>query len=337
MKIHKLFETVIGQLKVKELLSMFFAALENGKEISPMLITGQSGLGKTLLLDIVQAIYEGLGWLVIRVNCPSEIVGEKYALICQTMRENLAPVCLMVDEAHRLKKGRVSVQRMRNFIQLATDERMKGKQISINDGEISVPCLDWNKLTFVLATNFASELEEARGSTSFVQRFCGAALEDYSRKQSDEILHLMIARKGLRVADSTRGLIASCARGNARPLQNITDKLEKMSSALGDKHSLNRENILDAIRLSDLFPAGLDRTEIDILKAVLKRPVRQNILATQFPNVDGKTLRNSMAYLQREDKDLIRMTTKGYHITPDGEKYLRDCQKAGFKVWETAD
>lgn len=323
-------KNIVGQSKAIQNVLLAMAAVASGFAASNILVRGESGLGKTLLLDCIHAIYELLGWMVIRINCPSEIVGEKYAFMCQTIRESLTPIAIIIDESHRLAKGRVSVQRFHKFMQLATDERMIGKEISINDGELSVTCLSRHKLAFVLATNFASKLEEGKGSTSFRGRFCDILLESYSKEETSEILARMIKGKGLNVADSTRGYIASCARGNARPLQMITDKLVTISASENGKVTLNRDHVMTAIRLSDMFPAGLDITEIEILKRSALRPTRQNVMITLFPNIDASAFRNSLAYLQ--GKDFLTMGTGGYQITPIGDRYLKECAKLGFKL-----
>ena len=329
-KIRPNFKGIIGQKKAIENIGMILNSVDAGGDALPILIRGDSGLGKTRILDAIAGSYSELGWHVIRVNCPSEIVGEKYATICQTVRENLAPIAFVIDESHRLAKGRVSVQRFHKFVQLATDERMIGKEISINDGELSSSCVSRKQLTFVLATNFASKLEEGKGSTSFRSRFSDILLESYTRKESDDILEGMIESKKLRVMDGTRAIISACARGNARPLQNITDKLAIMASGL-HKTTLNKEDCLNAIRLSDLFPAGLSISEIDIMLRTQKVPTAQNVMLTLFPNVDVSALRNSLAYLQ--GKDFLRMSKgQGYVLTPIGERYLQDCVKAGFKL-----
>jgi len=331
-KLRPNFAGIIGQKKAIENIGMILNAVDAGADATPILIRGDSGLGKTHMLDAIQKSYEILGWQVFRINCPSEIVGERYAQICQATRESLVPIVFIIDESHRMAGAvtRVSVRRFRDFTQQATDARMIGKEISINDGELSVSCLSRKQMTFVLATNFASKLEEGKGSTSFRSRFSDILLESYTRKESDDILELMIKGKDLRVADGTRGIISACARGNARPLANITAKLATMASGM-NKATLNKEDCLNAIRLSDLFPAGISLPEVDIMLRVQKVPTAQNVMLTLFPNIDVSAMRNSLAYLQ--GKDFIRMSKgQGYVLTPIGERYLTDCTKAGFKL-----
>ena len=329
-KFQPYFAGIIGQEKAIENIGLVLNSVDAGEDSAPILLRGDSGLGKTHMQEAIENSYSAMGWHIIHIDCPTQMVGEKFAQTCQEIREALCPILISVDESHRLPAGRVSVKRFHKFIQLITDEKLVGKSISINDGELSVSCLNRKQITVVLATNFASKLEEGKGSTSFRGRFCDILLESYTRKQSDSILDLMIHKKNLRVADGTRAIMAACARGNARPLAMITGKLASMAAGL-HKTTLNKEDCLNAIRLSDLFPAGLSISEVDIMLRVQKVPTAQNVMLTLFPNVDVSALRNSLAYLQ--GKDFVRMSKgQGYVLTPIGERYLQDCVKAGFKL-----
>jgi Holliday junction resolvasome RuvABC ATP-dependent DNA helicase subunit len=300
-----------------------------------MLVTGESGLGKTLFQDCIETSLKDAGVHVIRFACPTAIVGEEYASLCMQVRD-IHPsvrIVIMIDEAHRMAAAgaRRSVIRTGQFIQQVTDARMEGKTASVNDGELSAH-VDSRKLGFVLGTNFAGKLEEAKGSTSFRGRFNQIALESYSRESIDQILERMITSKGLRVADSTRGYIAGTARGNARPLDMITGKLVTIASAKGNA-TLNRDDIMLAIRLSDLYPAGLAKHELAMVERMAMRPTRQNVLATMFPNIDTTSFRESLAYLQ--GKDFVAMASGGFQTTPIGARYLATIQGLGFKLPST--
>lgn len=325
----KSFEGVIGQEKAVELLSIQLQAAANGKAPKSVLLRGEAGLGKTHIATAYTDALAEMGWHVIEIECPSQIVGEKYAVICNAIREGLAPIVVRIDEAHRLKDGRVSVKRFAKFLQLATDKLNLGREISVNDGEISTPCLSWDRLHFVLSTNFPGKLEEGKGSTAFQSRFCDVLLESYNADQISKILAKMVNSRGIKVCADARKYIVSCARGTARPLDNICDKLESIAASEG-VNELDKNHIMHAIKLSDLYPVGLTVSEVAMLGYVRKKPYRQNVLASMFPSLDVSGFRASLAYLQ--GKEFIHMGTGGYNLTPYGHDYLSKIEKMGFKV-----
>lgn len=305
------------------------AGVDHGHEANPVLIIGRSGLGKSEFAAAIAAIYESMGWRVIHLGCPSELLGSAFTLACDYIR-NGGKVVFVIDEAHRLKTiHRVQLQRFFTFMMLHNDEtyRRERRSISINDGEIGVDVTDWKRLSFVLATNFPAKLEEGKGSESFRGRHLVIALDDYSTNGIHEILAKMIRQKDLRVHESTINLIADCARGTARPLQQITNELGMMASARGGKPTLNREEVIHAIKLAKLYPNGLTATEVGILGYCEKTSQKQTVLATLFPNVESSEFRNSISWLQG------RKYLKGDHgfsVTEMGIAYLNAIAKHGF-------
>lgn len=338
METNAAFSNVIGQELAKERLSYQLAAAENGRELKSSMITGRTGLGKNHLTDATANAYGAMGWKVYNFGCPSEMTGKVFAQMSEDIGTDGLPVCIKISEVHRLATiARVQLRRMHSFIMSFTDERRKGTHISINDGEIAA-LVDWTRLVFIMDTNFPGKLEEGKESTSFVDRLLHIKLEDYDRNQLAEILSRMLDAKGLRVHESTIRLMIDCARGTARPLQNITDELYSMAKALGDKVTLNREQVIQAIKLAKLFPLGLTHEEISILKHC-RSPKRQVALNSFLPNLDAVAVRKSLAFLQGvtvptkdEPVPFIQHTTSGFLTTTDGAKFLGNVVRDGFAI-----
>ena len=327
------FASIIGQVRVLTDLALMLLSIENGGPAKSKLFTGAAGLGKTMLMQSYASALRLLGWHVVFFNSPDEIVGDAYNALCTYMRDNLAPIAVFIDEAHRLNAAgkRTSVKRMSRFIQKATDTMNLGKEVSENDGEIYLACLDFHRITFVMGTNYPSKLEEFAKSDAMQSRVDVHSLETYSSNEAEEIFSRMVKSKGLNIAEGTRRKVTACARGTARPLAKIAEKLATMQNASGGKATLNAEQVMLAIRLSELFPAGLSADEIRML-VICAKPQRQNILSSQLPNTDVQAFKKSLAFLQ--GKQFVEHLSTGFITSAIGARYLAEIVKAGFELPE---
>ncbi len=292
------YQNIVGQELAKERLGYQLDAAKNGREVKSIMVTGRTGLGKNAITDTTAEEFKRLGWNVHSFGCPTEMTGKVFARISEDIGTDGLPTLIKISECHRLK-SRVQLTRLKRFIMLWTDEKNKGKTLNINDGELT-GMVDWTRLVFVLDTNFPSQMEEGKESTSFVDRQLHVKLEDYSHTNIVKILHLMLEKKRLRVHDSTIDLIAYCARGTARPLQNITDELFAMAKASGEKETLNREQVLKAIQLAKQYPLGLTAEEVEMLQRC-QSVKRQVVLSSTFPNLGTTDLRKALAFLQNKN------------------------------------
>ncbi len=329
------FASVTGQERAKTRIINAISAVQNGGEAKSKFVTGRTGLGKTHFTDCIAKAYESLGFRLHDFACPSEITGKPYAVLSEDFDSGV-PVVVRIGEAHRLKMARVQLARLRQFIMLATDERNKGKEISINDGELRA-VVDWRKMVFILDTNFPGKLEEGKQSTSFRDRFLFETLDDLSAEEISEILGNMLQKKNLSLHPETLGMIVNCARGTARPLQNITDELCAMRDATGEKKTLNRKEVIASIRLAKLYPRGLTSEEVQILLHC-GTPKRETDIASLFPNLEPIDLRKSLAYLRtcHRAKDgtsagFVERLTGGIKTSAIGARYLATIKEEGFR------
>lgn len=119
---------------------------------------------------------------------------------------------------------------------------------------------------------------------------------------------------GLRIAENTLELAARCGRGTARPLESIIAHLSRVAAIAG-KATINRAEILDAMRALELFPLGVSAREISILI----RSKGAGIAARMVPIVyaiEPKSASLSIAFLANLGfvsvrAGVVTMTTKG--------------------------
>ena len=338
--VKKAFEAVVGQLDGKRRAEIYFEALAQEGETRSQFVKGRTGLGKTHFMDALVACYRASGFDIVRVGCPTELLGAPFALLAEKIRTATSanPLAIAIDECHRMV-GRVQLARLKTFIMLHSDDRNIGKPISINDGEIGVSAVDRASIVFILATNFPSKMEEGKQSTSFADRMMQFELDDYTHPEIVEILSRMIEVEKLRLHPGTIKTIADCARGTARPLQEITKELVQLQKSRGtSSHVLNKTEVLEAIKLAKHFPYGLTKTEVQFLDAASVNCVRQNVMIQRFPNLETSAIRKSLAYLQAERTNgegeklaaFLHLGPKGYATTETGKKYLASIAKLGF-------
>ncbi len=334
---HDCLSGVIGQELAKERISYTLANAALGRNVRSVIFTGRTGLGKDHLTDATLDGFNKIGWKTHDFSRPGQILGAEYISLCEDIATAGLPVAIKIGEAHDLLKiKRVQLQRLHQFIMIFTDDRNIGKERYVNDGEIG-GLVDHSRLIFILNTNFPGKLEEGRGSNSFLDRLNHCKLEDYTNPQIVTILHKMSNSAGVKIHENTIDLIAKCARGTARPLQNIITELAGMN--MGKKDTINRDQVIRAIQLAQLYPLGLSVEEIGILVYCLT-PTLQGSLNTLLPNMEPVAVRNSLAFLSRcgRDKDghpasfIDRLSGGGFQTTPRGKKYMDDIKKDGFKL-----
>lgn len=333
--IKKHFAGLVGQKRTVERVSNMLGNVEKGGEPTSILITGRTGLGKDEMTSRITSALVDLGYAKHSFACPSMITGKPYAAIAADLDCGM-PIVVEIAEAHRLKKARVELERIHSFIMAWTDDKNIGKEISINDGELRAT-VNRKNCVFVLNTNFPAKLEEGKKSTSFADRLLFGTLDDYTPKEIDQILALVIARFGLRVNPDTLHRIAECARGTARPLVNICKELRSIATC-EEKATLNKEEVLTAIRLADLYPKGLTKEEVKMLQ-ICGTPKRDAALNSLFPNLESSELKKSVAFLQTcqvtkkgEVCGFLERSTGGLKVSSFGIRYLEGIQKAGFAL-----
>lgn len=336
-KVEKLFSHIVGmEEQVAELIRSVMSFF-NGGELVSILIEAEAGKGKTALLAAYAKALELVGITAIQVT-PSEFRksgDETWAEIMNALCEQRHDYALLIDEGHELFANGATVQlkKIASFALKALDGNFKGGTIRLGDNIIAE--FHRKNCALALATNFPGRIPEAIRSRAFRM-----ILPDYSEKDLQKILLGMATKNGLTLAAETAKIIAKCGRGTARPMEQIVRQLNiQLASAERQKSTVNRDDVIDALRSLQMFPRGLNVNEVKLLERCAHNPVPDRIQQAMFPGSDAATLRKSRAYLmlptEGKNGDLdgapfLAPVTGGFMTTDKGKRYLDDCRKAGF-------
>ena len=324
----KQFEHIVGQSIAKERLTNSVMSASNGGTILSPLLIGEAGLGKSKMMDAYGDALEENGFEVIRHKSPEEFrnKGAYFDRIRQTILEG-GKWALMIDEGHLFKhRSTVQMDLIFAFL-LKALEKQNGHPIQFGEDAV---VFDRTKNVVCLATNFPRVLDK---SGAFQSRCDTVILDKYTQDELVEILQKMLVGAGLKPAnEKTLHAIASCGRGTARPMERIVDQISMDLKAKGDKITVNREDVVTALRLSKMFPLGLEPFEIQLLQRCKKEILRDNVIRATMPQVEKSQFDNSKGFLMGHG--LVVHTGKGLQTSDNGRRYLDQTSKMGFTLPE---
>jgi Holliday junction resolvasome RuvABC ATP-dependent DNA helicase subunit len=326
------FKNIVGQeIAVTRLSESIESASKGGTALSP-LVMAPAGAGKSHIMRAYGDGLEEIGFNVLRFKTPQEFRQKdgNFTAIRDLILGG-GKWALLVDEAHEFMGG-VGAMGPTNqtkliwaFVRKAL-EKQDGRPISF-DGENAV-VFDRKENVVCLATNFPHMLDK---SGAFQSRCDSVHLELYSREELVKILHIMLKEAGFKPAnDNTLMMIANCGRGTARPMERIVEQLKVSLAAAGGKETINRDDVIHALRLSKMLPMGVQPWEANLMVRCLKAPVRDNIIRAILPQIEVAEFRNSKGYLL--GAGLMTQTTHGLQTSNNGQKYLAETKKLGFNV-----
>lgn len=327
MKYHKAFENVIGQTIAKTRMTESILSGQAGKEMLSPLFMGEAGKGKTHIMKATLRALEENGFDVLWFNSPEEFraAGEHYDSFVNliTRSEHFA---IGIDEVHLLNhKATIRMDKVKNFLMKALDKNNQNQNIRFDDN-LTVN-FDRTKGCFLLGTNFPEQLDK---SGAFQSRCDSIVLDDYSENELVDILQFMLTRVKFQPAnEGTLKMIARCGRGTARPLEHIVEQLKISANANGGKTTINKDDVLRALKLSKMYPLGVQPWEISILERT-RMAVRDNVLTQMIPNIEPRTYNRGKGYLI--SKEFAAPTPQGLQRTDKGTRYLETIKKEGFKV-----
>jgi len=327
----KEFDHIIGQNIAKtRLIESIQSGAKDKEMLSPLLI-GEAGKGKSALKNAYLNGMREIGADVLSFETPAELrsKGAHFSSFIQCIIES-PKYCIAFDEAHEIngaagQAATVQLAQVRQFLMKALDKTNQNKAIRLNDEMV----VDFNRArgSILLATNFPHVLDK---SGAFQSRCDTIILDDYTDDELVAILQGMLKNAGFQAAcDKTLSVIAKCGRGTARPLEKLVDQMKITSNAGDGKKTINRDDVRNALRMTKMYPLGLQAWEVNILKRT-QLPIRDNVLQSVLPNIEKVTFNKSKGYLL--GKGLASQTTQGIQRTDKGERYLKEIVSQGFAV-----
>ena len=315
----KLFESYVGQTKVKDQLEIFIgAAKKRGEALDHVLLFGPPGLGKTTLSHIIA---HELGVNMRQTSGPVLEKPKDLAALLTNLEKNDV---LFIDEIHRLSP---------------VDEEilypaLEDYQIDIMIGEGPAARsikLDLQPFTLIGATTRAGMLTNPlRDRFGIVAR-----LEFYT---AEELARIVTRSAGLlKVEMNTAGgfEIARRSRGTPRIANRLLRRVRDYAEVKGDGR-ITEEIAHKALAMLDVDPHGLDLMDRKLLEAVIHRfdggPVGLDNIAASIGE-ERDTIEDviepyliQQGYLQRTSRGRIATLAAYRHIgveppTRDGDMF----------------
>lgn len=340
--IKKSLSYLIGQERLKNNLIEYFMAIKNGGKHNNFLLTGMAGLGKTHALDAIEKMATSLDIAIYRVVNPSlnlRTKGQVSDLINWLNSHSGLPYIVLIDESHELFNVNSTIPQKlfsSSLLRALDGKRDGGELVQVNEEE-SYPC---NPLfqSFIFATNFPHLHGKRDKGATFNSRLAVLELETYTKSQLHDILHVMIENIGLKVDERSSQLIVDCARGSARPLSHVVNKLASKALAQGKK-TCNKLDILESLKALNAFPLGLYPFEVSCLALMSTQPRTLKSLIAIHSKEESAIVRKGVAYLTNivpsNAQETLATEKSGYLVaTTTGATYISQLKKLGFTLPE---
>ena len=285
-----MFETLIGQEKIKNKLSFYTKVKKSGGITPPIMFNGAKGLGKT---EFAKQFSRGIGRPILEINCGTiRNAAQFFEQVFLTVIQD-KEIAILFDEYHALPKDLEEV-----FLTAFNTEGAKTKEVSIGDGFAT---FDFTQQTFLFATTEMHKIFEPLKDRMTVV--------DFVPYQKYELAGII--KNKFDWVNYESGLldeIAGTVRGNARSA--VKRALEiKAYCNIKNTSNMTFKRWEDLKVTLDIRPFGLSNIEVEILKTLkehgecslqmlsaitgmsrsaLQKDAENNLLRCGFLKIDGK-------------------------------------------------
>lgn len=326
-----IFENIVGQSIAKANLLETFSASLKGAPLPRIFLDGLAGMGKTEFAKALGKAYELEGYLFKIVDISAiRLAGDEFRNLVETLQKPTfggvyKGTILFFDECHKLITDKTKQIRLIYEAVLKICDGQSDNGYVQFDQDTLVSAKE-NEVGFIFASNLKGSF--SRDGGAFLSRLSNIPLVPYTRDELIEILQGMLAKNGLRSANNeTLKLIAGTGRGTARPMSIIAKKLKAIALNQG-KNTVNRDDVLEAMRQERLFPYGLEVLDVRLL-SLASHPKRDNVLCSLL-NCETSRYKTSKAFLM--GLGLLNQVSGGVTRTVDGSGFLENLKKEKFDL-----
>lgn len=299
----------IGQEKTREKLEIFIgSARYRNDSLEHILFYGPPGLGKTTLANIIA---NEMNANIKVITGPSiEKTGDLVAALTSLNEGDI----LFIDEIHRLNKNieEILYPAMEDFF---VDINIK-KEADTKTIRIALP-----KFTLIGATTKAGSLTKPLRDRFGI--LC--PLEYYSNEEIAQILERSSKIMNLDIEDNCTTFLAKMCRATPRIANRLLRRVRDYA-IVKNKGKINLDTIKNCITLLDINENGLDKADMEILKALKSsfngKPVGLETLA-HIIGEDAQTIEDMYEpYLLKQG--YISRTPRGRIVTEKGIELIEN-------------
>jgi Holliday junction DNA helicase RuvB len=303
----KQLDEFIGQERVREQLSLIMdGARRRGRPPDHVLLSGSPGLGKTTLAMIIAA--EMNAPLRITSGPAIQHAGDLAAVLTQLTEGEV----LFLDEIHRMSRP------AEEMLYLAMEDFRVDVIVGKGPGATAIP-LDLAPFTLVGATTRAGllpgPLRDRFGFTAHMEFYAAAELERVLKRSAALLDVALTPEGGEEIAGRSRGT----PRIANRLLRRVRDYAEVRADGV-----VTREVAAAALKVYEVDDLGLDRLDLGVLTALVKRfgggPVGLSTIAIAVGEEPETVEEVAEPFLFRAG--LIARTPRGRVATAAGWRHL---------------
>lgn len=285
-----MFDTLIGQNKVKSRLEFYVKARESRGHIPALLMNGAKGLGKT---QFAKEFAREVGNPLMEINCSTIKNEEQFVeqvFIPMIMDKD---VTVLFDECHGLPKKMAEM-----FLTVFNTDNKARRTVAFRDYHLE---FDLERQVYLFATTDPQKL-----STPFKDRMEEIHFSPYSYAELADIVKGRL--DWVQFTDNVLDTLSQTLRGNARSAVKRAVQIEMYLETHNQaKFGANDWKILS--KQLDIMPYGLTATELQVLKilkergdctlqmlsavvgmdrSAIQREIELHLLREGFIRIDGK-------------------------------------------------
>jgi Holliday junction resolvasome RuvABC ATP-dependent DNA helicase subunit len=300
-----MFQSIIGQNRVKNALTFYLQSYEQTKVLSPIGIFGARGLGKT---SLCREVAKRLNKTFIEINGASVKKIESFITNVIVPHVVDKPCLLFLDECHAIDKG---VANWLLSILAPTNNKAVARY---SDYEFE---FDYRQFSFLVASTNPEKL-----SKPFIDRLKKLELEPYTMAEQIQILHQKSGR--IKYYHCEKEIVLTCRQSPRTITSIVKDILDYCK--IKDLDTFTFENWLELKKILGLRPLGISNNEFEHLKILQEHGPQSLTSVSAKLGLDTQTVRADIElYLLKNN--LIGIDGKR-HITVMGQKCLAESRNS---------